>query len=211
MKSARVVTAPIRYGRLSTTRGDTYTMVFSRLCTLGQGIAVRCKRSVSTSEELFVEAEALWKAELPSAPAHRLASDWGCVALLPNPDRKTPVDIVEAWAERAGGETDYGQVTQARDEGTLVSAASLLQIPWTRIVSSGEPLPLDLLLATTNDPTLVGTPGVYPTVEMIANAWNEAGGRYAEYFWKNIENGIHTFQDDEIRERLNSRGSEGAV
>jgi hypothetical protein len=43
---------------------------------------------------------------------------------------------------------------------------------------------------------------------MIADAWNAAASRYADYFWVNDENGIRTFQDDEIRARLRPRGQE---
>lgn len=211
MKSAQPVTVPIRYGRLSTSRGDTYTMVFSRLCKSGQGLAVRCTRGISSPAELFAEAEALWKAEQPNAAAHRIASDWGCVALLPNPDRKIPAEIVRAWGERVGREPGYGQITQAKEEGALITPAGLLQISWPRVAPGGEPLQADLLLATANDPTLAGTPGGYPTAEMVAGAWNKAGGNYAEYFWSNAESGIRTFQDEEIRGRLRPRGTEEAL
>ena len=205
MGSAQAVTVPIRYGRLSASRGSTYTMVFSRRCEPGQGIVVRCTRGVSTSEDLVAEAAALWKAEQPSAGADRIGSNWGCIALLCNPDRRIPEEIVKAWGERVGREPGYGQVSQAHEEGRLVAAGGILQIPWPRVVSGSEPVQLDLLLATANDPTIAGDPGIYPTVEMVANAWNRAGGRYAEYFWRNTENGIRTFHDDEIRGRLDPR------
>jgi len=203
LSSARAVSAPIRYGRLSASRGRTYTMVFSRLCEPGQGLVVQCTRVVTTSEDLLAEATALWAAEQPSAVADQIGSNWGCVAILCNPDRRIPADIVEAWGERVGREPSYGQVSQAPAEGRLVSANGLLQIPWPRLISNREPVPLDLLLATANDPTIPG--GVYPSAELITNAWNAAEGAHAEYFWKNIENGIRTFQDDEIYARLKHR------
>ena len=40
MESAELVTAPIRYGRQSETRGNTYTMVFSRGCDTGKAMVV---------------------------------------------------------------------------------------------------------------------------------------------------------------------------
>jgi hypothetical protein len=61
------VTAPIRYGRLSTSRGNTYTMVFSQSAGPGQAIAIRCKRSIATADDLIAEAEHLWAAEMKSA------------------------------------------------------------------------------------------------------------------------------------------------
>jgi hypothetical protein len=204
--SAQAVTAPIRYGRLSgKKRGHTYTMVFSRLCELGLAKVVRCSHTVSSAADLVAEAEHLWKAEQPSAEAGRIAADWGCVALLCNPERKIPEDLLKGWANHVGGERNYGQqVSQTREEGRLVGDDGLLRIAWPRLVE-GAPVELDILLATTNDPTLRGTRESYPSVETIADAWNAADSKHAEYFWKNIDNGIRTFQDDEILVRLRPR------
>lgn len=205
--SLQTVTAPIRYGRLSgKKRGHTYTMVFSRLCEAGHAKVARCKGSVSTMADLIGEAQALWKAEQPRSAADRIAADWGCVALLCNPDRKIPGDLLKGWAERVSREPDYGNVHQTDDEGRLISKEGLLEIPWPRLVEDGRAVDMDLLLVTANDPSLAGTPRSYPSVETIANAWNSADGQYAEYFWKNIDCGIRTFQDDHIRARLNPRG-----
>jgi hypothetical protein len=203
--SAQAVMAPIRYGRLSASRGNTYTMVFSRLCGLGQGIAIRCTRRISTSADLYAESEALWKAEQLNAPAGRIASAWGCVTLLCNPQRNIPEDIVKAWGDRVRREPEYGRVSQMAAEGRLISSDGMLQIAWPRIAGTQTPVQLDLLLATANDPTLDGALLAYPTVQAIANAWNTANGKHAEYFWRNNENGINTFQDDGIRALLHPR------
>jgi hypothetical protein len=50
----------------------------------------------------------------------------------------------------------------------------------------------------------------YPDVETIGGAWNAAESKYAEYFWRNTESGICTFQDAEIRALLHPRGQEVA-
>jgi hypothetical protein len=206
MTSAKTATAPIRYGRLSgKQRGHTYTMVFSRLCETGQAKVVRCTHTVSSAEDLIAEAEHLWKAEQPGAEAGRIAAHWGCVALLCNPERKIPEDLLKRWANRVGREPDYGNVPQTLEEGCLVGTDGLLHIPWPRLVEGDAAVQLDLLLATANDPTLTGPPPSYPSVETIANAWNDAAREYAEYFWNNIDSGIRTFQDDEIRTRLRPR------
>jgi hypothetical protein len=74
----------------------------------------------------------------------------------------------------------------------------MLLIDWPRLTGGGL-APLDLLLATSNDrePTC-------PTVQEIADAWNREpdNERRAEYFRKNRENGIYTFQDNAIEKRL---------
>jgi hypothetical protein len=208
MGSAETVTAPIRYGRLSSgkRRGNTYTMVFSRLCPAGRAKVVRCSHRISSPQDVVREAECLWKAEQPSAQANRIAAKWGCVALLCNPERKIPEDIPQGWANRVAREPEYGVVRQTEEEGCLVSGDGLLRIPWPHLVEGGAVVQLDLLLATANDPMLTDTPASYPTVETIANAWNGAAGEHVEYFWKNIDNGIRTFQDDEITARLRPRG-----
>ena len=87
-----------------------------------------------------------------------------------------------------------------------MSDGGLLQIAWPRRAADGSSVPLDFLLATATRPTLMGTPLAYPTVEMIANAWNADTEDNVEYFWKNHDRGIRTFQDDEIRMLLNPRG-----
>jgi hypothetical protein len=207
--SAQSVTAPIRYGRLSGKgRGYTYTMVFSRLAGIGHAKAVRCRQPIATPAELFAEAEALWKAEQPSAIAGCIADYWGCVALLCNPDRRLPDDLLKAWTDHVGREPNYGNVTQTEEEGRLIDENGRLLIPWPTCVDTGEPVQFDLLLVTANDPQICAARPNYPGVATIAGAWNAAASEYAAYFWKNAENGIRTFQDVEIRALLRPRGQE---
>lgn len=206
--STQTVTAPIRYGRLSESRGNTYTMVFSRKAGTGQAKVLRCVRNISTPEDLNAEAEALWKAEQPTAASGRIASQWGCVALLCNPDRKVPEDLLKAWAERVGRERDYGKVTQTEEEGRLIDERGQILIDWPKLLDTGGPVQLDLLLVTANDPAINATRPIYPDVVTIAGAWNAAATEHAEYFWRNAENGICTFQDAEIRILLRPRGQE---
>jgi hypothetical protein len=180
-------------------------MVFSRSAGSGHAVMVRCKHSISTVADLVAEAEALWKAEQPGAPAGRIADHWGCVALLRHPDRTIPQDTLEAWADRVGQDSDYGKVTQTQVEGRLIDENGLLLIDWPMLVESGEQVKLELLLVTANDPEISATNPNYPAPSKIAGAWNAAGRRYAEYFWKNTDKGITTFQDDEIRAFLHPR------
>jgi len=207
MTSAQSVTAPIRYGRRSETRGNTYTMVFSRACEAGRGTVVRCSRPVSSVDDLILEAEHLWAAEQNATVSRQISAGWGCVTLLCNPDRTIPQMFLTGWANRVGQERKYGNVPQTSEEGLLVSARGLLQIAWPQCVADGVAAPLDFLLATATRPTLTGTQVSYPTVEMIANAWNADAGNHVEYFRKNNENGIRTFQDDAILQLLHPRES----
>jgi len=43
----------------------------------------------------------LWKAEQPDADDHRIAARWGCAALLCNPTREIPEDLLRGWAQNA--------------------------------------------------------------------------------------------------------------
>ena len=204
MARSQNVTAPIRYGRLSGSRGNSYTMVFSRLCLGGQAKLVPCSHTILTVQDVIAEAECLWKAEQPAAIAQRIAAKWGCVALLCNPNRDIPDALLKGWEERVTREPGYGNVTQAQDEGILVSTDGLLSIDWPRLVDSGASADLDLLFVTANDPEITASSPAYPTAEAIAGAWNAAGD-YVEYFWKNRDCGICTFQDTEILARLRPR------
>jgi len=209
MSQSELVSAPIRYGRRSgERRGHTYTMVFSRGAQAGHARVVLCSRAISSAEDLIVESLKLWEAEALSSDSGRIASSWGRVALLCNPNRKSPVDLLNAWAERVGREKNYRSISQATDEGALVSKDGILQIDWPRRVEGEAAIDLDLLLVTANDPTLTGTPPVYPSVETIVGAWNGADEEHAEYFWKNTDYGIRTFQDDKIRVGLRPRRQE---
>jgi hypothetical protein len=207
MPSAQAVTAPIRYGKKARTRGNSFTMVFSRLSPPGAAKLVPCSHTISTPQDLITEAEHLWKAEKPDAKAHRIASPlgWGCVAALCNPERKLPQEILNGWAKHVADKPGYGKVPQTEAEGRLISKEGLLQIVWPRLVEGGAAVQLDILLVTATAPDLSGTPLCYPSVETIARAWNSAGS-HAEYFWRNADSGIRTFQDDEIRELLHPRG-----
>jgi len=208
MHSSEAVTAPIRYGRRSgKRRGYTYTMVFSRLAPAGHAKVLRCLRTISSPKDLIVEAEHLWRAEELSSDVGRIGTSWGCVALLFNPERKIPAELPMEWAKYVSRDSGYGNVEQAPDEGRLISKEGLLQIDWPCVVDGGSPVGLDLLLVTANTPTLSGTPPYYPSVETVANAWN-AAGKHVEYFWKNCDNGICTFEDAEIRARLHPRERE---
>ena len=138
IRSAQPVTVPIRYGRLSTSRGNTYTMVFSRLCHVGQGIVVRCTHGVPSSADLLVEAESLWKAEQPSAAAGRIASNWGCVALLSNPERKTAQDVVKAWGERVREEPNTGMYLKRSPKVSSYPAAACCKSPGRASLGAGS-------------------------------------------------------------------------
>ena len=201
LSGERYFSAPIRYGRRSGSRGDSYTMVFSLDTKPGRAIVVPCRRLVRTATDLVEEAERLWTAETRdgSNPEHRISAKdgWGCVALLANPRRPLAGDLRASWTERVSNEPGYGRPGSADGEEDAVDAEGLLHIPWPE----SEDLEVDVLFATANDPTIED--GRYPSPEQIADGWNTRSGRdYIDYFCKNRAHGIRTFDDDVIESRL---------
>ena len=77
----------------------------------------------------------------------------------------------------------------------LVDDRGLLRIPWPNLSSDGSPVPMDLLLSTSNDRDVT-----YPTVREIAEGWNQHPE--VDYFRRNRSHEIETFQDQAIRELL---------
>ena len=213
MDKSHPVRAPIRYGRRSTKRGCSYTMVFSPSLAgedLGHAMVVPCSRTLNNADAIkkgiVEEAENLWLAERRpgSKPNGRISADWGCVALVKHPglSRELSDAVCKAWEDRVRDERcDYGQLNSAVDEEPAVDRQSgLLNIPWPTPVD-GSDFPCDVLLATATNPTIVE--GRYPTAQEIADAWNTPGGKpHVNYFRKNRARGITTFQDRDIEEQL---------
>lgn len=202
-------TAPIRYGRCSQGRANTYTMVFSEALThrpdqLGRAVVIPCRHAVSDGQELLAEAEALWAAERDEATGNgRISANWGCVALTINSNTDEGARrFAEEWKERIAKEKGYGGLERAEDESAVVGEDGLLRLPWP-LREDGSPVDVDLLLATATCPTLLD--GQYATPAQIACAWIKSPAQ-ANYFWRNREHGIETFQDSEIEGLLREAG-----
>ena len=204
---------PIRYGRRSQSRGNTYTMVFSNGHQLGQAKAVPCARSVSCLEELIDEAECLWAAEQPSNQnpdkKKRLSEKWGCIALLAHPSfQKTPGQellrqLLDGWAKRVSLEGNYDDKNYNEPDGRcLVDNRGILQIPWPDRTDGSGPLPFDIVLATATTPTPDSETQDYHSASAVAQAWKSDKNGHDKYFWRNRQHGIHTFQDEEIAKQL---------
>jgi hypothetical protein len=208
-----VVKAPIRYGRIAESRNNTYTMVFSRCCLpshqLGRAKVLWCKQPITSISALKEEAAQLWRAERNrelKQEESRISADWGCVALLINPKSSLPPELLKGWATFVAEERERmprcASLDGAPDEGALVDFYGLLRIPWPELLSGNGPLP-DLLLATATKPEPRPVPD-YPGAKVIAQACID--NQYADYFWSNYESGIRTFQDEAIKEILETAG-----
>ena len=206
----RYVRVPIRYGRFSGTR-QSYTMVFSRSLgtdDYGRAIVVPCSQRVRCVSDVMDEAVHLWTAETSDGKNEqcRVSADtgWGGVALLPNPERPMPADLRASWSERVSGESGYcKQLKTVNEDDLVVNPSGFLRIPWPEAEDGSRLVDVDLLLATATAPTLEN--GRYPTVRKIADAWKSCP-EGTEYFCRNTEHGITTFQDADIRARLQAGG-----
>ena len=129
--------------------------------------------------------------------------NWGSVTLLPNPQREIPADILNCWVARVHCAKDYSGIGQGGARGVLVDERSILQIPWPALIADYNPVLPDLLLATAPRPDLTRDAPWHPTPQMIADRWRNDRNN-GRYFRNNLRDGIHTFEDDAIREALDA-------
>ncbi|OMP75505.1 hypothetical protein [[Flexibacter] sp. ATCC 35208] len=199
----RLVSVPIRYGRQSSTRSDTYTMIFSNNSSTQQGQAfiLGFKDEIKNARMLERQAFALGAAEgfepigIPS-----INKSWGTVGLLVNPNIDTKdkrnADVVRNWwrnlYQKYSETFDHLQYRIDDNEIPVIDKNGFLQIPWTEEMND-----FDFLIAT----PVVPKPKRLLTPKEISEQMNIK--KYRTYFDKNRDNDIQTFQDLEILEHLN--------
>ncbi len=195
------VLAPIRYGRLSEKRGNTYTMVFSNLCIrksygLGSAKVITCKNNANNIEDIIEEAKFLWAAERKTDKTNnKFWASWGAIGLLCNPRTSFPANYFSKWTNITTNSDNYGNISHTKSETPVLNKCGFLILPWPIIIKQGKPLALDIILATATNPTLDINTGAYPKASVIAEAWKKDNQRNDNYFWENRKCRIHTFQD----------------
>lgn len=198
IESKVYVQAPIRYGRVSGgRRKNTYTMVFSLSCYedgMGTAILAPLLNDIKGLSDLRLEAEKLWKAE--GGVSNRIFGPWGAVGLLVNPETEFENDLLEGWKEYFEDYDHISDLNKIKNEQPVLSQGGLLSIDWIKKVNDGISVDYDFILATATIPNVQQ----YPSAQNIARTCIE--NNYTDYFINNIENGITTFQDGEIREYL---------
>jgi len=177
------VQVPIDYGRKSSSRSDTFTMVLRSENPSGTGILVPCRRDVVTVDDLIVEASALWKAEAPKAKSGALGSTWGSVGVLFR-ESASNKSLAESW--RAHFEK---MVTSPHG---VVRSDGSLNIPRPTTVE-GSAVDFDMILATATAPE-----ATVPSPETVAKAILSQTRGHENYFLNNVLHGIRTASDEEI-------------
>lgn len=195
---------PIRYGRLSTTRHNTYTMVFSYKCYsygLGKGWFFPIKKEINNFEELKNEAFAMAKAEGINSG---LVNSWGIIGLLVNPLKKKNIDIINNWKQFMRNKLKNHKIftTKLKSQKAIINSDGILNLRWPKVVDEKNDIKdFDLLLITITKPTL--TNNRYPLVAKISRAMLD--NNYKEYFSQNRKNDITTFQDERIEKYLKNK------
>ena len=194
------VLVPIRYGRRSRDRGNTFTMVLSNELhpnRAGRGLVVPCRRTAATAQDVVAEAQELWVAEQTNpSPKGPISARWGAVGLLPNPDCEGVDDLVSEWRARAQQERrNYEAFECVDNEVAALDSHGILSIRWPSTPDGATLREIDLLLAAVTRPTVVDRR--YPTPEEVARAWINAPGE-RRYFDRNRSVGITTADDERI-------------
>ena len=97
-----MVNLPIRYGRCSSSRDNTYTMVFSKICYskkygLGTGTVVPCKSKIKNFSDLKIETKKMGEAE---GFNNDFSASWGGITtILFNPLKKINDSLGKNWKE----------------------------------------------------------------------------------------------------------------
>lgn len=205
LKNKFQVYLPIRYGRSSSSRKNTHTMVFSTKCYsknygLGKGWVVPIVDEINSFADLKKQGRNLGIVE---GFSDKISSDWGSVAIKFNPQKKTFGDLKKKWSKFMSNRLVGHKLleTKLKSERCAIDSNGLLNIRWPQPVGLDNDFvdDFDFLMATVIKPTLNN--GRYPLVSKIADSMNKTG--YLKYFLNNRINGIVTFQDQRILSKLN--------
>lgn len=207
LKHSIRIRLPIVYGRLSSTRSNTYTIIYSK--HYGQinsfGKLVKLKNQISCLQGIIEQAIELAIAEGISKKENpRICSDWGTVGLLLNPKilnqkpdlyKKINYFWTKAFFRRKISLKQNFNIF--KNDEPIIFENGLLNLNWEE--EYGD---LDFLLTTLTVPL----PKNHElTVLEIANKMTQ--NKYSDYFVNNKQSGIVTFQDKEIEKHLKNLSS----
>jgi hypothetical protein len=191
---------PIKYGRCSSTRRCTYTMVFSNLALKKEsyGLVVPYKKEIDFNNYENFERQALLLAEVEDIfkGDNRLRREWGCIGLHINPKSNHNHKIKEHWEKLKLIDNEYNKSSKQYRIGN--NDLSLLNSDYTLSLDCLIKTDLDFLFFTYIRPQhRDSTIKVFPTPKEIADEIIRSG--YKTYFEENRKCGIITFEDEEIK------------
>lgn len=188
------IEVPIRYGRKSTSKRCTYTMVISNSVTnLGTAYIIPFKKEIENFKELKDQALELSEAEGISTTKYpkRLIASWGAVGITFNEiEEKKFKEIKNKWHQEFTSfeNTDYkigNEQPSIRENGELYFEFNV-------------PDDIDYVFATPVKPNI----SEYPTTDRIVEAIIESSPRYDTYVKENFNNGIRVHGDEKIMKKI---------
>ncbi len=201
---AETVKCPIRYGRTSSTRHHTYTMLFSNNTpAIGSALIVPFKETISINDgfgALENQAFALAEAEQICKPGEvNLFKDWGTVAIktMPQLSAKNPTiasSLTDWWAKMFKGYLKHKLFRINGTEETSVTDDGFINFN----IEISNPS-IDYLLCTPTAPNVTDYPSAFEIAQLISKA------EYSTYFIENISHKIRTFQDEEVKQLLSHK------
>jgi hypothetical protein len=182
------IKVPIRYGRKSSSKRCTYTMVFSNsVKTLGKAYLIPFKEFTKDFANLREQAIQLSVAEGISTDRcpNRLKASWGAVAINFNRNKDFSTLKKQWYNEFINFENDEYRIGTEKPSITLKGELNFeIKLPDD----------IDFVLATPVKPEL----NEYPNIEKIADAIIESKPRYDTYVKENFENGIRVENDEQL-------------
>lgn len=143
LSAQQYVNIPLRYGRMSQSWRDAFTMILDAEAPNGQAVLVPCKTPICSFDELVEEVRWLWAAEAKKAISDSFHSTWGCIGTH-----------FGSRAIAAGFEEKWRGHFQAAKPLLLpaIDSAGRLQVPWPRTLQDEPVEHFDIILATATMP-----------------------------------------------------------
>ena len=207
ISNSEKIQLPIRYGKKSSTRKNTYTMVFSSLALdkESHGLIIPYKEEIDFSNYLNFERQAQKLADVEgiSKGDNRLRKHWGCIGIYINSgSAKVKVDILNSyWKSLRLTDGEYAKLDpekirfyELEKDGDF----SLLDKNYCLIPKVEINTRLDFLffLYMKAEHRNKEKQKRYPTPQEIAEEINRSG--YETYYKENVKSEITTFEDNDI-------------
>ena len=198
------VKAPIRYGRISSERNYTFSMVLSSECKNpelnGNAIFVPFKKNPIDYENLEIEMGEIIKAEQKRENLKNSNNNWGwgTLGILINPkaldqnsEKFNEVNfLLSKWKDKYSSGFKYDEY-KVGEESAIINKSGVFQFYWPENLKD-----FDFIIATATKPEVDNYPESQNIIDRIIQ------NKYAEYYLKNIQHGITTFQDNQISQKI---------